>query len=266
MLNLDGKKFLTEKEIKQKAPSVFTKNGLEGLSEKYTHIPTSRVILDMKKLGWEVIDVKEIKARKRVGFQKHLLIFRNENITVESKDGDNVFPQILLSNSHDGTSAFKFQAGIFRMVCENGLVVSTEQFGDISIRHMGYTFEELQSQIKEMVERLPSVIEVMNKMKSTPLNLSQKKKFAKKALLSRFSTDEIEGLKIDINDLISPTREEDKGDDIWSVFNVVQEKIIGGGFNYFNGSKIRKARTIKNFQQDIKVNSKLFETAVEFVK
>ena len=37
---------------------------------------------------------------------------------------DTVFPQILLTNSHDGKNAFTFTAGLFRMICENGLVLS----------------------------------------------------------------------------------------------------------------------------------------------
>ena len=58
----------------------------------------------MEKLGWGVVDAKEVKARKAdtMGFQKHLVVFRNNEIQITSEDGDNVFPQILLTNSHDG--------------------------------------------------------------------------------------------------------------------------------------------------------------------
>ena len=156
MLDLSKDQFLTMEQIREQAPSVFTKKGSSEVSDKYTHIPTDRIIQDMELLGWGVVDAKEVKARKTAtkGFQKHLLVFRNDDVVINGEDGDTVFPQILLTNSHDGKNSFTFTAGLFRMVCENGLVVSTTEFEDMKIRHMGYDFETLQDTIKMMVEQL----------------------------------------------------------------------------------------------------------------
>ena len=264
MLNLQNSDFLSKEEIKSKAPSVFTSTAAQGVSEKYTHIPTSNVIEDMDLLGWKVVDAKEVKARKGIGFQKHLLVFRNEDVVINGADGDTVFPQILLTNSHDGKNSFTFTAGLFRMICENGLVVSTEQFEDVKMRHMGYTFEELQEQIKGMVERLPLTVESMNKMKQIKMSQDMAVEFARKAVATRFNENEIENISVDINTLLAPTRKEDEGNDLWSVFNVVQEKILEGDFNYTFGVKVRKARKIKNFSQDLKINKELFNLALEY--
>jgi hypothetical protein len=265
MLNLSKNGFLTMDEIKENAPSIFTTTSSPDTSEKYTHIPTSVVIEDMEKLGWRVVDAKQVKARKGVGFQKHLLVFRNNDVVINGADGDIVFPQILLTNSHDGKNSFTFTAGLFRMVCENGLVVSTQEFENVKMRHMGYTFEELQERIKEMVERLPLTVESLNKMKQKQVEEKVAIKFAKKALTTRFTEDQIKVFKIDFKELIKPIRKEDEGSDLWSVFNVVQEKIITGDFTYLSGGKERKARQIKNFNQDLKVNKELFEMALELL-
>jgi hypothetical protein len=265
MLNLSKSGFLTMDEIKENAPSIFTTTSSPDTSEKYTHIPTSVVIEDMEKLGWGVVDAKQVKARKGVGFQKHLLVFRNNDVVINGEDGDTVFPQILLTNSHDGKNSFTFTAGLFRMICENGLVVSTQEFENVKMRHMGYTFEELQERIKEMVERLPLTVESLNKMKQKQVEEKVAIKFAKKALTTRFTEDQIKVFKIDFKELIKPVRKEDEGSDLWSVFNVVQEKIITGDFTYLSGGKTRKARQIKNFNQDLKVNKELFEMALELL-
>lgn len=265
-LNLDNTNFLDADQIKRLAPSVFTKTAFDSLSNKYTHIPTSRVIEDMAKLNFFVTECKEIKARKRVGFQKHLLVFRNPDLVINGADGDTVFPQIILSNSHDGSSSFTFHSGIFRLVCSNGLVVSTQDFDKLKIRHMNYTFEELQEKIKFMVEQLPLTVESMNKMKSTQLNEDQARDLAKRSLTTRFEEDEIDALNIDLDALLSPIREEDKPNDLFTVFNRIQEKILGGDFSYMSGTKIRKARKVKNFQQDIKINAQLYSIASEFVE
>ena len=292
MLDLKSNKYLSKNELREIAPSIFSTEPSPDVSSKYSHIPTDKLIDDMELLGWKVIDAKEVNARTKGtrGFQKHLVVFRNDDIVinqmpnniVESStsptgyrrtDGtfakknpiDTVFPQILLTNSHDGKNAFTFTAGLFRMVCENGLVISTNEFEKVAIRHMGYDFEELQKQINEMVERLPLTVESMNNMIETKMDQNSIVKFAKDMLAVRFPEDELRRITIDMDEFITPVRPEDKGDDLWSVFNVIQEKIIEGDFDYTIGTKHRKARQIKNFKQDMDLNSKMFDVALEYV-
>jgi len=279
MINLQSTEFLSLEEIKEIAPSVFTTNGSKDTSDKYTHIPTDRVIRDLELLGWKVADVKEVSARKdtTIGYQKHLVVFRNDDVVITGEDGDTVYPQILLTNSHDGKNAFKFQAGLFRMICENGLVIADESFEDYSIRHMGYDFEALQSLIKEMVANLDVTVESMNKMKKIELDEKQQIELAKKLLEVRL---EGTGNTYDKNqpEMINwSQRKEDNGVDLWSVFNRQQENIMEGNFKYFNEEKYgkyenvniefasRNARPIKNFKQDMDVNKKMFAAALELV-
>ena len=218
----------------------------------------------MEKLGWGVVDAKEVRARKGDGYQKHLVVFRNNNLFIEGTDGDNVFPQILLTNSHDGKNAFTFTAGLFRLVCENGLVICSKEFENLKIRHYGYDFEELKNVIGTMVEKLPLTVESMNQFKKKKLRKEQIEEFAKKAAAIRFGAEQLENITIDFDDLVTPTRPEDNGNDLWSVFNVVQEKLVHGMFEYTSGAKLRKARKIKNFKQDLDLNAKLYELAVEY--
>jgi hypothetical protein len=263
LANLNTIESLSKEQVKQVAPSVFTKTGSSTVSDKYSHIPTERVLDDMAVLGWNVVDAKEIKARKNQGFQKHMLVFANPEIIINGQDGDTVFPRILLTNSHDGKNAFTFQAGLFRLVCSNGLVVADEQFSSMKIRHMGYDFEALQKLITEMVEKLPLTVESMNNFKNKQLSEEQKQKFALEALGLRFDT---ENKTFNVDEFLTPTRKEDEGNDLWSVFNLVQEKLVHGMVDYRAGSKQRKARRIKNFQQDIKLNSELYELALAYAQ
>ena len=262
MLNLN-QEFRTKSEIRQLANSIFTTQGAPGTSDKYAHISTEKIIDDMQLLGWGVVDAKQVKARKGEGYQKHLVVFRNNDIQITAEDGDNVFPQILLTNSHDGKNAFTFTAGLFRMVCENGLVVSSREFENMKIRHYGYSFEELEDTIKAMVEKLPLTVESLNKFRQVELSQEQALDFAKKALEVRLG--ELDNIQIDLQDLLTPTRSEDRGNDLWSVYNVVQEKLIHGMFNYKYGVKSRKARKIKNFKQDLVINERLYDLALEYV-
>jgi hypothetical protein len=147
------------------------------------------------------------------------------------------------------------------MICENGLVVSTQEFNNINIRHMGYDFNELQSTIKNIIDQLPLTVETMNKMKQVELEEAQMIEFAKQAINTRFNKDDV---TVDINALLEPVREEDKKNDLWTIFNRVQERLVNGTFLYNTNNKTRKARPIKNFQQDIKLNQELYSLALEY--
>jgi hypothetical protein len=181
---------------------------------------------------------------------------------IKGNEGDDVQPTVLLTNSHDGKNAFNFQVGLIRFVCENGLVVSDEDYAKVQIRHVGYSFEELQTKINDVIAKLPNLVEKINTFKSTELTNDQVEDFAEKASKLRFSDSKSETY-VDINGLLVIERKEDEGNNLWSVFNRVQEKLINGTFNY--GRKNRKARSIKNFNQDIKINKELWELANDYV-
>jgi len=241
--------------IKAIAPSVFTTEKASHLSDKYVQTPTSRVVEDLMNLGWEVTKVQEVRSRKYKGFQKHLVVFRNPDIMIKGENGDDSFPQILLTNSHDGKAAFNFRVGIFRLVCSNGLVISDADFNNVSIRHINYTFESLQTKINEIIAKLPGLVNKINVFKAKTLTEIEMNDFATKA--SQLRTKKT----VNIMDVLSATRTEDQGNDLWVVFNRVQEKILGG--SYTSGG--RKARSVKNFQKDIQLNEQLFELAESYL-
>ena len=270
MTDIKKVKKLDNDQLRTKCPSIFTEAPSGDVSNQYTHIPTYKVVEDMRQLGWDVVDAQQVNAYKKDnrGYQKHLVVFQNDDLQIDGKDGDTVHPRVLLTNSHDARNAFQFQAGLFRLICSNGLVVSTQDFAKLKIRHMGYDFSELKNTITEIVNQLPLTIESMNKFKETELNEQAKQEFALKALGLRFNNDnalEVSDLGVNIDELIKPTRNEDVGDDLWSVFNIVQEKLVEGDFEYSNGVKIRKARKIKNFKQDLQLNQELYALASEYV-
>jgi len=242
-------------QIRQIAPSVFTTEKAPHLTDKYIQTPTSRVVEDLMNLGWQVTKAQEVRSRKYKGFQKHMVVFRNPNITIKGKDGDDAFPQILLTNSHDGKAAFNFRVGIFRLVCSNGLVVADADFSNVSIRHINYTFESLQAKVAEMITKLPKLVQKINLFKSTELTEDQMKDFATKAMQLRTKA------RVNIMDVLNADRPQDQGNDLWVVFNRVQEKLVGG--SYRAGS--RKARSVKNFQKDIEINEQLFELAESYL-
>ena len=191
---------------------------------------------------------------------------KSREVDPDEEDGDDAYPRILLTNSHDGMQAFKFSVGIFRLVCSNGLVVADEQFSDFKIKHKGYTFGELRNVVRQAVEDLPNRVQVMNDMKNRILTEDEKRKMALDAMLIRAGVKELKYDEETITDILDPKREADKGDDLWRVFNVIQEKVTQGDFHAaLTGAKVRKVRKIKSFEKDMKVNKELFKLATALV-
>lgn len=90
------------------------------LTDKYKLAKTRDIIDRIVGLGFTLDKFVANKTRKkeRVGFQKHRAIFTSP-LMKATADG---VPQLLLTNSHDGTSCIELQLGFFRMVCSNGPV------------------------------------------------------------------------------------------------------------------------------------------------
>ena len=272
---------LSDDDIKVVCPVAFKKNMSDreiaklGLSKHYSFVPTSNVINDLRSMGWDVVDAKQVKARKKStkGYQKHMITFEHPDYKVE---GAEEYPQLLLTNSHDGGNAFQLSAGIFRLVCSNGLVIKTEDYGTARLVHKGYSFEAVQKLVNEFVETIDETLTRITAMKQVELDKEQQMEFAKQAALLRFTAksyneDNI-GDIVDLDDLLNVERKEDAGNGLWEVFNRVQESLVNGKYSYaMNGkvnaadSKTRKARPIKNFKQSIDVNKKLSELAFALV-
>lgn len=277
MMHFDAKSlcpFMTKEEMREKAPYIFATNPTNnGVSERYTLASTETVIDDMAKLGWGVTECKQQRGNKRSNIRSfHMVALQNPNVYIENDEGGvEGYVRIILTNSHDGFHSFKFMVGIFRTVCQNGLIIATEQFANIAIRHINYDFEELRKVVVQAIEASRKNVEVINEMREVTLTDEQKADFAIKAVAIRKGIKEEDKLpkltNEEITEILEPVRTEDNGNDLWSVYNVLQEKVIKGDF-LFGKTKLgkrRKARPITGAAKDIEVNTKLFETASSYL-
>jgi hypothetical protein len=252
---------LTPKELEERAPSIFTTQPSNKVTSKYSFIPTVQVVEDLNKLGWEPFQASQRKSREVQDslFTKHLIRFRNKSI---GQLGDSL-PEVVLTNSHDGRNSFSLHAGLFRLVCSNGLVIADQTFEQVKIKHQWYNMTEIQKVVNSMIAKIPSIVTNINTMDQTNLNEDQQIDFGQKAMLSRWPKG---NEKLDVEDLLSATRVSDKGDSIWKIYNIVQEKLVKGGLVFNNDkAKFQKLRPIVNIDQQININKNLWSLAESYV-
>lgn len=171
---------------------------------------------------------------------------------------DDVKPEIVLLNSHNGLSSFNLKAGLFRLVCSNGLVVATSVFGGIRIKHINYSLPEVRSAVEQFAGSLDGVMASVDQMRRTILSDDLRYKFAQDAIELRWDhTRE----PINVTRLLSPRREADNGQSVWSVMNILQEKLLKGDVQDIRG---RRMRGLTQVDSVVEFNQELYALAMKY--
>ncbi len=267
--------YLQSNQIMEECPSVFTTQQSEHLSKVYNHISTASVVDILKKRNWMPTHAIQVRNRKgnehTAPFKKHILRFRNTDIRglMMFRKGIGIsgdtYPEIVVTNSHDGRSAFKFHVGLFRLVCSNGLVIADQSFGKYSIMHKGLKESHISNTIDKLTHQIPSVLDRVKEMMNITMDSGQRIKFGKEAVERRWE----DGRTLNIEQLLKVNRSADKGNDLWTVFNRVQEKLINGGLDTSrkSGDKIiyNKTRAVRSIDENLRINKMLWALSESYL-
>jgi len=251
---------LTRDYLKEKVPAVFAKKPLITLSDRYTHVSTEKIVDYFGEMGWHPVTAFQAKNTKKAvdpNVKKHLIRFANEKYDSIMKNEGSLSPNLLLMNSHNGTSKVWLAAGIFRMVCANGLVVADNMFGSVLKRHSGER-DEIFEAVYKVERNFENVWSKVDEYCSIQLTQRQRLDFAVKAIELNWGENTV----ITPEEVLKTRRVEDENKSLWSTFNVLQENIMKGGVQYmrpFRGvNKIRQTREIKNDIRNVNFNSELW--------
>ena len=248
----------TPELIKSIAPAVFATSPSSKMTNKYEFVPTHEVMEMFDREGWQLSSVKQTG---RGIHNVHELKYRNGQLP---KVGDTVV-EAIIRNSHDGSATFSMGAGLFRLVCSNGLTVPTSVAERFSLRHNHFSLDEVKGLAEDFSKKLPKIEASVSRMMEKEMTEKEKLRLIKKAVEIRWALGSAPSA-LDINDLLTPFRPEDEGSDLWTVFNVIQEKMMRGGFSYQTPrGRTTKLRGIKSIQASHRLNTKLWEAAEELV-
>jgi Domain of unknown function (DUF932) len=253
---------LSNYEIRKAAPSVFADHPAERVSDKFAFMPTIEVVESLRVAGWQPVMACESKTRSddRRGFQKHMLRLRHAD--QELMRVDDSLAELVLTNAHDGSSAYALHAGIFRLVCSNGLVVSDGTFERISVRHQGFKTDDVIDASFQVLSEVPKLKEHVRSMRSLQLTAGEQTAFAEAALVAKYGD---EPAPIGAEQLLRARRIEDNKPDLWSTMNRVQESLIRGGLRGRNPNTKKRVTTreVKGIDGNINLNKAIWRLAEE---
>lgn len=257
---------LTINDIAARAVPALADHAAARVSDKYKFIPTTDIIDAMREADFEPVRAMGVRSRveERRNFGKHQIAFRHGSGF--GADVGDVFPEIILRNSHDGVGAFVLTAGVFRLVCLNGMVVG-ESMDQMRISHRTKSpLEEIVARSLGMANQFGVLADKIEKARGVMLSEQDQLQFARRAIALRFPQDEEGSQRLDPTVILQARRVEDGGSDVWTVFNRVQEHLVKGGntMTMANG-RTRRMRELTRMETNFDFNRglwNLFDEAV----
>ena len=240
--------------------TLLEQNQGHGVTSKYTPIRTQGLIDSLVSKGYTVTNQVACKVRKasKEGFQKHMVRLSHNDLVLRNV-GDSR-PEIVIVNSHDGTSSARFLLGVYRLVCSNGLIVG-QTFGGFSVRHVGEIADQVETGLIQIAQQLPQVSDKIQHFNGLILNQSKQRDFANEAA-KLILPDSAEA--VDLNSVLRTRRQADNNSDLWSVYNKAQETLIRGGVHYMARitddqnktitMRPNTTRAIKSIDRQVEVN------------
>ena len=249
---------ITLDQLKSQTPSVFATSPSTKMSDKYVFVPTMDILENFEREGWELASAKQVG---RGIHSVHELRLRNGELP---KVGDTLV-EAIIRNSHNGMASFRVSAGLHRLVCSNGLTVPTALAESFNIRHSRFDLDEVKRLTESFAGKLPKIEGSVKRMMEREMTIEEKIEFVRKSVGIRFGQDKVLN-ELQIVGLLTPNRDEDQGDDLWTTFNVVQEKYIRGGIETTSQRGRRtKLRGLENIMAVNQVNTKLWTLAEEML-
>lgn len=248
---------LSDEQIMAVAPSIFASEKHESRSQRYTYVPTAVVLEKLRSEGFQPFMACQAKCcdEGKREFTKHMLRLRHAS-QITGREAN----EIILLNSHDGTSCYQMLAGTFRFVCANGMVCG-DMVNDIRVPHKGNIVDNVIEGAFRVVDDFELINGQVDNMKCLTLNAGEQQAFAHAALGLKYDM-ESGSAPITESQLLQPKRREDAGNDLWSTFNRVQERMIKGGVSGLatNGRRMT-TRAVTGIDSDIKLNRSLWVLA-----
>lgn len=247
---------LRNDEIACYAPSVLAQAAHESRGERYSFIPTISVIDGLRKEGFQPYEVRQTRVRdqNKREHTKHMVRLRHESSITSTGE----VPEIILLNSHDGSSSYQLLSGIFRFVCSNGLIAG-DVCSDIRVRHSGNVVDDVIEGATRILADTEQVVDRIGTYKGIELSVPEAQVFANAALSLRWDEGKA---PVEADRILRVRRADDRKTDLWTTFNRIQENLVKGGAPGVSASGRRMtSRAVGGISENVKLNRALWTLA-----
>ena len=250
---------LSNSQIAHYAPSVMAGEAHHSRGERYSFIPTIQVIDGLRAEGFEPYEIRQTKVRNldKREHTKHMVRLRHVNAINGTAVVGGEVPEIILLNSHDGSSSYQLLAGVFRFVCSNGLIAG-DMTESVRVRHTGNVVDNVIEGATRILHETEEVVARIGEYKGINLTLEESLLFAEAARQVRWGDEK----PVEARALLTPHRYADRKTDLWTTFNNVQENLLKGGVTGRSATGRRTStRAVGGVSENVKLNKALWTLA-----
>lgn len=250
--------------LRQRVPALFQDHAHPDCSERYEFVATDRIVQALQSEGFQLFSVRASGCKQAAdqGFVLHTLRLRHPH--AQMKVGG-LYPEVVLTNSHNRSSTLQIDAGIYRRACDNGLVVDAGAGLSFNIVHKGDQQQAVINAALEVVNYAPRLEQVVASWSERQLREGEVQEFGRRALELRYPEGKVPTL-----DPALIRRSDDNRNDLWSVYNRVQENLLRGGQTYrkLNAQgrdRPASSRPLGSVRRSLALNQGLWALAAEFL-
>jgi len=222
-----------------------------SLSDEYQFYSTVGIIKLLLSKGWKIFEASAQKSKKP--YSKHMVTFYHPDVM--TKDGSYI--NIVLFNGHDGKSALRLYLGILKSFCWNGLIVGSA-FEFYRSVHRYTTYTDIEAAIEAFPKKAKNFALFIPKWQDFKLSNKEQEDFAIEAASLRWENPVPYMYKSLLNNI---RRQEDAKDDLWTLFNRIQENLLRSYRTIDNKGKRKGIRGISSVSRRLEINTKLFDVA-----
>ena len=270
---------LSTQELQFRAPAAFADTASDHLSSRYGQVTTTKAIDILNDFGFLPVQAAQVKTRSVTAMQHapHMLAFAQGGDRTGDGRGE-----VILYNSHDGTSSLKLFAGFYRFICSNGIVAG-EGF-ESKLRHTSGTVSGFEGMVRDVAGSLPELMDRIAQFRSRTISDNAARDLAERAAALRWESlrdvtqTQYAGFDIEtgkplhgsyytprtVDHILQARRWNDNRSDLWSVFNRVQEGVMRGGVPIISVTETspmgatRKAKAISSVRGTVQTNRDLW--------
>lgn len=218
---------------------------IQKIKQPQHYIDTLEVVKVLQGEGWTLHGVDEFRNKQRKVVSNFVQL-KHPDLQLLTNGNPDAVASITISNSCDGKKPLEMSLGVYRQICSNGLM-AREEYATERIKHIEVDYNDLYRKIMLFGNKTNKVLDRFESLQHHNLNHHEVVRLAREAASLRYNQEEVNSR---VAELLRVSRLEDEGNNLWAVYNRVQENLT---------------HDIRNPHQNIQLNQQLFSLVENYM-
>jgi hypothetical protein len=239
--------------MKMLAPSLFATTAHPRRSERYSFTNTYEIIRYIHEKGFKVTSVMGGNSTyNRVMVRMRSRLYQR----------DTRAPELVVLDSHDGSSRLKLVLGFIEFVCLNGCIAGNHFYNRSYAHRAPDLMEQILLDLEDVGEHITRMNERIDRYTVYRTTMAERMQLADAAIQARWGDKADQSFHADMRpQMLAVRRKEDDHDSLYKVMNVVQENVLRGGMSYVRNQNVQSVRSISDVRRNMNINQALWDKA-----